>query len=54
MTLSEDFRDLIGALSDAEASFMLVGGYAVAIPLRRELATPGTGDMVLEAQSVAR
>lgn len=31
MTLSEDFRDLIGALSDARASFMLVGGYAVAI-----------------------
>jgi hypothetical protein len=28
--LSDDFRDLLIALSDAEARFMVVGGYAVA------------------------
>ena len=29
MTFSEDFRDLLSALSAAEARFIVVGGYAV-------------------------
>lgn len=28
--LADDFRDLLVELSDAEADFMIVGGYAVA------------------------
>jgi hypothetical protein len=30
-TFSQDFRDLLIALRDAEARFVVVGGYAVAI-----------------------
>jgi hypothetical protein len=30
-TFNEDFRDLLIALSDAEARFMVVGGYAVGV-----------------------
>ena len=31
MKLSEDFRDLLAALEKANAEYLLIGGYAVAL-----------------------
>lgn len=47
--MNEDFRDLIRALSDAEARFLVVGAYAVSVHAEPR----ATGDLDLWVESTA-